>query len=68
MTEERIKRRLEREKAARREAEQLLEEKSRELYHVNEELKATLEGLEVRIQERTAELQVAMEEAQAASR
>ncbi len=68
MSEERLRRRLDRERSARREAETLLEEKSRELYEVNRELQQTLDQLEQRIAERTAELRVAMEEAQAASR
>jgi signal transduction histidine kinase/ActR/RegA family two-component response regulator len=49
-----------------REAERLLEEKSREVWDVNQELKRQAEGLEIAVQERTADLikqQVAAEEA-----
>lgn len=48
------------------EAERLLEEKSREVWDVNQELKRQAEGLEKAVQERTADLikqQVAAEEA-----
>ena len=41
-----LQRRYERERTARREAEQLLEEKSREVYAVNQELSATLGELQ----------------------
>ncbi|MFZ4635581.1 MAG: PAS domain-containing protein, partial [Saprospiraceae bacterium] len=52
-----LKRRLERERQSRKQAEAILEEKALELYHVNNELKALNEGLEARITERTSELQ-----------
>lgn len=52
----RWKRRLERERAARREAERLLEEKSSELFGVNQELEALTAELEDRIADRTEEL------------
>lgn len=52
--------RYERQKAARLEAERLLEEKSLELFHANEELEA-------RIRERTAELEEAVELAEKAN-
>ncbi|NVK18382.1 MAG: response regulator [Methylocystaceae bacterium] len=61
------KKRFERERRARKEAENILELKSKELYHVNEELRGTLENLEKRVQERTQELSVAVEEAQKAN-
>lgn len=48
---------LAREKAARKEAEHILEEKSRELYFKSEELKITNKKLENLVQETTSELQ-----------
>ncbi|KQT60963.1 diguanylate cyclase [Methylobacterium sp. Leaf456] len=52
----RLERRLERERAARTEAEALLEEKSRALYEVNRQLGRLAAELEVRVEERTREL------------
>ncbi len=60
-------RRFERERAARKEAERLLERKSSELYEINQTLKATLAQLERQVQERTAELQSAMQDAVSAN-
>lgn len=60
-------RRFERERAARKEAERLLERKSSELYEINQTLKATLSQLERQVQERTAELQSAMLDAVSAN-
>ena len=54
--EERLLRRVERERAARKQAEQLLEDKSRALYEANEELAALANRLEIRVAERTDEL------------
>ncbi len=51
-----LKRALERERVARKEAERLLEEKSVELYEVNQELKALNNSLEQQILTRTEEL------------
>ena len=51
-----LKRRLERERAARKQAETLLEEKSRELYQTNQELRNLADHLEELVQERTKEL------------
>ncbi|MEW6544507.1 MAG: response regulator [Nitrospirota bacterium] len=51
-----LQRRVEREKRARQEAEILLEAKSLELYHANEELRRAAEKLEQRIAERTRDL------------
>lgn len=59
----RLKARLQREKAARREAEEILEAKSVELYHSNLELKELTRYLESRVEERTAELTKARDEA-----
>ncbi|WP_102867991.1 ATP-binding protein [Pseudovibrio exalbescens] len=64
----RFQRRLERERKARKEAERLLEDKSRELYMANQALSHTLEELEVRILKRTEELREATRLAESASR
>lgn len=57
MTEtEKWQRRLERERNARRQAEQLLEVKSRELYERNQELERSRERLEELVEIRTAEV------------
>lgn len=70
-----LERILQRERAARKRAESIIEEKSRELYMVNEELRSLNASLEDRIAERTAELErinseliVATEAAQASSK
>ncbi len=54
--EQKFKRRIEREKRARKEAEHLLEQKSLELYNANRELKTAHDELEARVQTRTVEL------------
>jgi signal transduction histidine kinase/CheY-like chemotaxis protein len=59
MDEERIKRIINRERKARKEAEHLLEEKSTELYEINQ-------NLEKLVQERTKKLSLALENAQIA--
>lgn len=57
MTEiEILKRRLERERQARKQAETILEQKALELYHTNEELLRVNESLEQKVTERTKEL------------
>ncbi|GJL65148.1 MAG: hypothetical protein NPIRA05_01190 [Nitrospirales bacterium] len=53
---ERLQRRVAREKAARQQAETLLEAKSLELYQANVDLRKATEELEQRVQERTSEL------------
>jgi signal transduction histidine kinase/AmiR/NasT family two-component response regulator len=53
-----------RERAAREQAERLLEQKSRELYDINERLRLANEHLERRVAERTAELRRAMQRAE----
>ncbi|MGB0684254.1 MAG: ATP-binding protein [Magnetovibrionaceae bacterium] len=68
MDPELAERRLQRERAARKEAERLLESKSRELFDSNEELRRTLETLEERVAERTRELQDALAHAEEANR
>jgi len=51
-----LKRILERERLARKEAERIIEDKSRELFQVNNELRKLNDSLELRIRERTYEL------------
>jgi signal transduction histidine kinase len=61
MTEgERLERRWERERQARKEAERLLEEKSAELYRAQEVIRRHNEVLEVTVRERTAQLEEAL--------
>ncbi|HKG76829.1 MAG TPA: EAL domain-containing protein [Beijerinckiaceae bacterium] len=57
----RLERRLDRERRARREAESVLEAKSRELYHLNQQLSQFAADLEQRVEERTRELVAARE-------
>ncbi len=60
MSDSKIKmyeRALAREKAARKEAERILEEKSLELYHKSEELRVSNSKLEDIVKERTSELE-----------
>jgi signal transduction histidine kinase len=52
----RMERRLAREQAARHDAEQLLESRSRELFVANQELQSLASGLESRVEERAAEV------------
>jgi two-component system, sensor histidine kinase and response regulator len=54
-----LHRRIEREKAARKQAEALLESKSRELYQANVQLQKITEELEAHVEERTRELAAA---------
>src|SRR5262245_14150108 len=63
-----LKRRFERERAARKQAETLLEEKSRELYQTNQELRNLADHLEELVQERTKELAQARDQALEANR
>jgi len=63
-----LERRLERERLARKQAEQLLEEKSRELYVTNQELRKLADNLEDLVAMRTAELQQARDAALGANR
>ncbi len=64
----RLQKRLDREKAARKAAEQLLEQKSLELYQAYQRVEAEAVSLEDLVQARTAELQAALERAEAATR
>ena len=57
------RRRYERERRAREEAEQLLEAKSRELYETNLALKGQTESLEEAVRARTSDLEVARRDA-----
>jgi signal transduction histidine kinase/CheY-like chemotaxis protein len=63
-----LERRLKREKNARKQAELLLEEKSRELFDSNKQLQQLADSLEQQVQERTAELTVAHDRALSANR
>lgn len=60
---EKIQRRLDRERSARKEAERLLQEKSAALYEKNTELSALSESLEKLVAQRTAQMQKARDEA-----
>jgi signal transduction histidine kinase len=66
-TWEKWQRRFERERQARKEAERLLEQKSRELYNTNKLLEATLLDLESQVEIRTAELSQAKDRAEIAN-
>ena len=68
MDEERLRRRYEREKKARLEAEAILERKSRELFQRNEELEKLSATLEKQVEERTRELALARDEALSAAK
>lgn len=65
---DRYKARYLREKSARKEAEKLLEEKSRDLYQSNQELQSLAENLENKVNQRTQALQKATDEAIAHAR
>ena len=65
---ERWRHRVERERLARKEAERLLEDKSLALYISNRDLQALAATLEQEVTLRTAELQIALEHAHAATR
>ena len=62
------RRRYMRERAARTEAEQLLEKKSRELYRANQKLSAHSAHLEKAVRERTQELETALAQAETAGK
>lgn len=67
MNKDVFERRLKRERAARKEAERLLETKSRELYATNTQLNELASSLEAQVKERTHELAVARDAAVEAS-
>jgi hypothetical protein len=62
-----LKKALERERKARRAAEELLEQKSLELYRANQELRVLNSNLEQMVEQRTSELLHARDQAVAAS-
>ncbi len=64
----RLQRRLEREKKARKLAEKLLEDKSKELFATNQELQNLADSLEQEVAKRTEELSVARDQAMTANR
>jgi signal transduction histidine kinase/CheY-like chemotaxis protein len=64
---EQLKRRLEREKRARKEAEAIAEEKTREIYEANVSLRRLNDRLEELVRQRTGELAAARDEAVRAS-
>jgi two-component system, sensor histidine kinase and response regulator len=66
--EEQLERRCNRERRARKTAEELLESKSRELFLLNQVLEDARDRLEETVQERTVELVSAKESAELASR
>lgn len=68
MDTERLNKRLERERRARKEAEALLENKALELHRANETLKANAETLELEVLKRTEDFMLAMQKAEIASR
>ncbi len=59
--------RYERERRSRKEAEQLLEQKSRELWEANQRLTRQAEALEATVRQRTIDLVIAREQAEAAN-
>ncbi|MCP4981267.1 MAG: PAS domain-containing protein, partial [Gammaproteobacteria bacterium] len=63
---DRLKRRVEREKQARIQAEAIVEEKTREIYTANQTLKKLNEQLEERVRQRTTELSAAQKALHAA--
>ena len=65
---ESLQRRLERERLARKQAEQLLEEKSLELYKTNSELRTLADNLEDLVDTRTEQLKQARDAALSANR
>jgi two-component system, sensor histidine kinase len=65
---ERLLKRIEREKLARQTAEQLLEERSLELYHSNEALKKSASQLQNEVERQTLQLRQALDQAGVATR
>jgi signal transduction histidine kinase/ActR/RegA family two-component response regulator len=65
MSEDAYKKAFERERNARKEAERITELKSRELFELNSALKLLNDELELRIKERTSELETARNRAEA---
>jgi signal transduction histidine kinase len=65
---QRLERRAQREREARKQAEQALEQRSRELYESNQALRSLANSLEAQVRLRTAELADALTRAEAATR
>ena len=65
---QRLQRRADRERAARKQAEKLLEEKSLALYQSNLNLQELAGSLETLVAQRTSELEVALQKAEAGTR
>lgn len=65
---QRVERRAQRERDARKQAEQALEQRSRELYESNQALRRLADSLEGQVRVRTAELADALTQAEAATR
>ncbi len=65
---QRLQRRADRERAARKQAEKLLEEKSLALYQSNLNLQELAGSLEALVAQRTSELEVALQKAEAGTR
>jgi hypothetical protein len=65
---DRLLRRVERERRARKEAERLLEAKSLELYEANQALQRQATELEAQVRARTSELKLALQRAEEAAR
>lgn len=63
-----LRRQLERERAARKEAEKIAEQKTREIFYMNQELRQINDHLEEMVTERTADLAQARDEAIEANR
>lgn len=68
MEAELLKRKLERERLARKQAEQILEAKALELFQANEALIKLNDNLEDQIKQRTADLNIALERAEKAQK
>lgn len=66
--QDRMQRRVDRERLARKEAERLLEEKSLELYEANQKLQRQSDRLEETVIARTAELEAALIQAEEATK
>jgi hypothetical protein len=64
---QRLQRRAERERLARKEAERLLESKSLELFTANQKLRELAHGLELQVADRTQELEQTLARAEAAT-
>ena len=68
MNSDPYKKRFERERAARKELEGIVEVRTRALFDANEQLQSTLANMERLFEERTRELRVALDRAEVANR